>query len=122
MIHYRPFPGITPTILDFMNALHLTPNSIPDSFTHPVTGVVHVMGYDGWEPTPDSIPSHFMPTRWVTCKVPVPEKDRDLFLSQMVKVARGLSQITGVELEWHWLLSNENPYGDWGLFKTKFKE
>lgn len=93
--------------------------SIPSPFKHPFTGVEHVRKEDGsWVPPMDIQPSPVY-TRWVTRKVPVPEKDRDEYLQAMISVAKGLSQATGIKIEWHYIKDGaDNCFGDWGCFKV----
>lgn len=67
----------------------------------------------------DSLPSPVY-TRWATRRVPVPKdkETRDEFLSTMPLVAKGLSEITGQKIEWHYMPDAFDPWGDYGFFKV----
>ncbi len=95
-------------------------NPLPSPFIHPYTGVAHTRQEDGsWLPPMDSQPSPVF-TRWMTQRVPVPREkpERDEFLSVMPSIAKGLSEITGHTIAWHWMPDACDPWGDYGFFKV----
>lgn len=99
------------------NQRHLFNHDGP--YIHPITGITHIPVGDAWEPDL-VLNSNEQGTRMTTGSCGAAEfmdpDQRNVFDYQMNRIAKGLSQASGLNIRWHRRSDAINCYGDHGWF------